>query len=171
VLVDSPRAAAPLLNRIEEMGGVRLAFLTHRDDVADHAKLRERFGCDRVLHRADVSRGTREVEVQLEGTDPVELGPGLVAIPVPGHTRGSCALLVDDEYLFTGDHLWAEDDGTLGMGRTVCWYSWDEQVASLEKLLSHRFTWVLPGHGRRTRAASPEAMHAEVHRLLRRLRR
>ena len=170
VLVDSPRAAAPLLERIESLGGARLNFLTHRDDVADHAKLHARFGCDRVLHEADLSRSTREVEVQLEGGEPVELGPGLVAIPVPGHTRGSCALLVDETYLFSGDHLWAENDGSLGMGRSVCWYSWDEQVRSLEKLLAHRFRWVLPGHGRRAQVGSPDEMRGRIRRLLRGLR-
>jgi len=170
VLIDSPRAAGPLLDRIDALGGVRLMFLTHRDDVADHARLRERFGCDRVLHRADVSRDTREVEVKLEGDDPVELGPGLLAIPVPGHTRGSSALLVDDEYLFTGDHLWAADGGSLEMGRGVCWYSWDEQVRSLEKLLAFRFRWVLPGHGRRIDAGSAEEMRGKVRRLLREVR-
>lgn len=170
VLVDSPRAARPLLDRIESMGGVRLNFLTHRDDVADHARLRTRFGCDRVLHQADVSSATREVEIQLAGDDPVELGRGLLAIPVPGHTRGSCALLVDGEYLFTGDHLWADDDGTLAMGRGVCWYSWEEQVRSLEKLTAYRFRWVLPGHGRRVSAASAAEMQSLVRALLRRLR-
>src|ERR1700722_18446434 len=38
VLVDSPRFTTPLVKRIEEMGGVNLMFLTHRDDIADHAK-------------------------------------------------------------------------------------------------------------------------------------
>jgi glyoxylase-like metal-dependent hydrolase (beta-lactamase superfamily II)/ferredoxin len=170
VLIDSPRAARPLLDRIEALGGARLLFLTHRDDVADHARLRARFGCDRVLHRSDVSSGTRQVELQLEGEGPVELGPGLLAIPVPGHTRGSCALLVDDEYLFTGDHLWADEGGSLEMGRGVCWYSWDEQVRSLEKLLAYRFRWVLPGHGRRARAATAEEMREKVRRLLDELR-
>ena len=32
-------------------------------------------------------------------------------IPVPGHTRGSAALL-HGSTLFTGDHLWADDVGT-----------------------------------------------------------
>lgn len=169
VLVDSPRAAGPLLDRIEALGGARLLFLTHRDDVADHARLRSRFGCDRVLHRSDMSRETREVEVKLEGEDTVELGPGLLAIPVPGHTRGSCALLVDGEYLFTGDHLWAAEDGSLEMGRGVCWYSWDEQVRSLEKLLDHRFRWVLPGHGRRLQARSAGDMREKIRGLLGRL--
>ncbi len=55
VLVDSPRAAKPLLDRLAEGGGVALMFLSHRDDVADHAKIRERFGCERVMHRDDAS--------------------------------------------------------------------------------------------------------------------
>jgi glyoxylase-like metal-dependent hydrolase (beta-lactamase superfamily II) len=35
VLVDSPRFASPLVRRLEELGGVALMVLTHRDDVAD----------------------------------------------------------------------------------------------------------------------------------------
>lgn len=33
------------------------------------------------------------------------------AIPVPGHTRGHLAYLVDDKYLFTGDAIWLGSDG------------------------------------------------------------
>src|SRR5712691_2980148 len=33
LLVDSPRFARQLVKRIEEMGGIRLMFLTHRDDI------------------------------------------------------------------------------------------------------------------------------------------
>jgi glyoxylase-like metal-dependent hydrolase (beta-lactamase superfamily II)/ferredoxin len=143
VLVDSPRAAAPLMKRLEELGGVRRMFLTHQDDVADHAGFHARFGCERIIHRADDHIGA---ELSLEGER--ELAPGLLAIPVPGHTRGSCALLVEEKYLFTGDHLWADDGGFLQMSRGVCWYSWSEQKKSLRKLLDYRFEWVLPGHGR-----------------------
>jgi glyoxylase-like metal-dependent hydrolase (beta-lactamase superfamily II)/ferredoxin len=168
-IVDSPRAARPLLERIAAMGGARWNFLTHRDDVADHAVLHERFDCERVLHKADVSRATREVERQLDGDAPVELDRGMLAIPVPGHTRGSCALLVDETYLFTGDHLWAEDDGSLGMSRSVCWWSWEAQVASLRKVLDYPFRWVLPGHGRPLRTASNESMRAAVRELVRRV--
>src|SRR6266545_5011786 len=38
VLVDSPRFARPLAERIRALGGARWLFLTHRDDVADHAR-------------------------------------------------------------------------------------------------------------------------------------
>ena len=53
ILVDSPRFAAPLVRRIEQMGGVALMFLSHRDDIADHAKFAAHFGCPRVMHEAD----------------------------------------------------------------------------------------------------------------------
>ena len=171
VLVDSPRMASPLASRFDELGGVRQLFLTHRDDVADHAEWAARLGCERILHARDVTSGTRAVERKLEGDEPIRLADDLVAIPVPGHTRGSVALLYGDEVLFTGDHLWATEDGTrLHASRSVCWYSWPEQIRSVERLLEHRFSIVLPGHGRRFRAKSANAMRGELERLIARMR-
>jgi glyoxylase-like metal-dependent hydrolase (beta-lactamase superfamily II)/ferredoxin len=167
VLVDSPRAAEPLLKRIDAMGGVRHMFLTHRDDVADHAILQRRFGCQRILHERDVTGGTRGVERKLAGPDPISLAPDLVAIPVPGHTPGSAVLLYRETFLFTGDHLMGdEDDGRLYASRGVCWYSWPEQVRSMERLLDFRFEWVLPGHGGQYQAASAAAMRKELERVV-----
>ena len=167
VLVDSPRAAGPLLARIERLGGVRMMFLTHRDDVADHEKLHRRFGCERVIHEADMTRATRDVERKVAGSTPVDLSPGLTMIPTPGHTRGHAVLLWGERYLFTGDHLaWSPDAGRLYAFRDACWYSWDEQVRSMRRLLDHRFEWVLPGHGWRWRAPSAEAMRSELQRCV-----
>ncbi|HVY48016.1 MAG TPA: MBL fold metallo-hydrolase [Minicystis sp.] len=172
-LVDSPRAAKPLLRRLEALGGVRTMLLTHRDDVADHALFARTFAAERVLSTRDVGAGTREVETKLEGDAPVRLDDDLVAIPVPGHTRGSVAYLYRETYLFAGDHLWADEDreGELDAGRSVCWYSWAEQTKSMERLLDFSFTWVLPGHGRRFRASSPEAMRSALLRLVARMKR
>lgn len=165
VLVDSPRWSAALADRIEALGGARAMVLTHRDDVADHAAWRRRLGCERVIHRADVSADTRACERIVDGE--TRLAPDLLVIPVPGHTRGSIALL-HEGVLFSGDHVWATDDQQgLECGRDVCWYSWPEQRRSIEKLAEHDFVWVLPGHGRRFRAASPAAMRAELLRLAR----
>lgn len=147
VLVDSPRAAAPLMAAIERLGGVRWMFLTHRDDVADHAAYARRFGAERAMHRRDVTAGTREVERVLDGDAPVALAEDLLVVPVPGHTPGSAALLFRD-VLFTGDHLWGTRDGRLHASRSVCWYDWGEQRRSVERLLALRFVHVLPGHGR-----------------------
>jgi len=168
VLVDSPRAARPLFERIAALGGVRTLVLSHRDDVADHAAFARRFGCRRVMHAADAGR--LPIERRISGTDPVALDGELTLIPVPGHTRGSMALLYRDKFLFTGDHLWwDEDDERLDMGREVCWYSWSEQIRSLERLRDLRFQWVLPGHGRRFRARSADEMRAALDQSIMRI--
>ncbi len=167
VLVDSPRAAGPLLTALEARGGVRTLFLTHRDDVADHAALARRFGCERILHADDLTTGTRDIERPLEGSEPVALAPDLLAIPTPGHTRGHAVLLYNEKFLFTGDHLaWSERRGHLVGFRDACWYSWPEQIKSMERLLDHSFEWVLPGHGQRYQAASPAHMRRELERCI-----
>jgi glyoxylase-like metal-dependent hydrolase (beta-lactamase superfamily II) len=142
-------------------------FLTHRDDVAFHQLFHDHFGCERFLHEADVSSGTRDVEHKLRGADAIALADDLLVIPVPGHTRGSAALLFRDEYLFSGDHLsWSSDDAALDAHPRVCWYSWLEQVRSMEKLLGYRFRWLLPGHGEPFGAESAEAMRNLVEQWL-----
>jgi glyoxylase-like metal-dependent hydrolase (beta-lactamase superfamily II)/ferredoxin len=167
VLVDSPRAAGPLLARIAELGGVRWLFLSHRDDVADHAQFHERFGCTRVLHRDDMGPGTRDLERPIVGLDPVELAPDLTVIPVPGHTRGSAALLYKRKFLFTGDHLaWDRDSKRLDAMRSVCWWSPDAQLRSLERLLAYEFEWILPGHGDPWHAPSPAVLRSELAALV-----
>jgi glyoxylase-like metal-dependent hydrolase (beta-lactamase superfamily II)/ferredoxin len=175
VLVDSPRFAGPLVKRIEKMGGVRLMFLTHRDDVADHQKWAGRFGCDRVLHRDDLTRSTAAVERILSGLRATDLDSDLVAIPTPGHTRGHTVLLYRNRYLFSGDHLWWSAAGdALQASESVCWYSWAEQIRSMERLLDYRFEWVLPGHGRRVHLSSKlcrEQLERCIARMQRRSRR
>jgi glyoxylase-like metal-dependent hydrolase (beta-lactamase superfamily II)/ferredoxin len=168
LLVDSPRAAGPLLAELERRGGVATMFLTHRDDVADHAAFRRKFSCERVLHEADVSRGTAEIERVLKGTTPVALGEDLLAIPTPGHTRGHAVLLYRNRFLFTGDHLaWSRRRKGLVAFRDACWYSWEEQTKSMERLLDYSFEWVLPGHGGWHHADSPAAMRRELERCVR----
>jgi glyoxylase-like metal-dependent hydrolase (beta-lactamase superfamily II) len=150
VLVDSPRFTPPLVKRLEAMGGVRYLYLTHRDDVADHAKFHDYFGCDRILHKDEINADTRSVEIQLSGTETVQLAPDLLIIPVPGHTKGHTVLLYNQQFLFSGDHLaWSDDRQQLVAFRSVCWYSWTEQTKSMQRLADYSFEWVLPGHGRR----------------------
>lgn len=165
-LVDSPRFAAPLVKDLEAHGGVRRMLLTHQDDVADHHKFHERFGCERVLHRDDVRVGTATVERQPTGLDPVPLDDDLLMIPTPGHTKGHAVYLVRNEFLFTGDHLaWDSDEERLYAFRKACWYSWSEQIKSMHRLLDYRFEWVLPGHGRPVHLP-PNEMHAHLERCI-----
>ena len=166
VLVDSPRFTAPLVRRIEAMGGVRWMFLTHQDDVADHRRFRERFGCDRIMHAGDAFF---PVERTIDGRDPVRLEDDLVVLPTPGHTAGHQVLLHRDRYLFTGDHVWWDPQaGRLSASRRYCWHSWSEQRRSMKRLLDLSFDWILPGHGARHYAPVP-LMREHVEDLLARM--
>jgi glyoxylase-like metal-dependent hydrolase (beta-lactamase superfamily II)/ferredoxin len=169
LLIDSPRFASPLVKRIAELGGVRWMFLTHRDDVADHERWAARFNAERIMHSDDIGRGLSGIERKLKGNDAVSLDD-LTIIPTPGHTRGHAVLLYRDKYLFSGDHLWwSPNYQSLHASQGVCWYSWSEQMRSVERLLDYEFEWVLPGHGRRAHLGRGE-MRAELIRSIARLR-
>lgn len=166
ILVDSPRFTPPLVKRLEEMGGIRYMYLTHRDDIADHQKFAEHFQCQRILHADDISADTRNVEIQLTGLEPFTLTEDILIIPVPGHSKGHTVLLYKNKFLFTGDHLaWSENLHQLNAFRDFCWYSWTEQIKSMRKLANYSFEWVLPGHGRRFHA-DVETMHQQMHKCI-----
>jgi glyoxylase-like metal-dependent hydrolase (beta-lactamase superfamily II)/ferredoxin len=151
VLVDSPRFTPPLVKQIEQMGGVKYMYLTHRDDVADHGKFNAHFGCERILHQDDISLDTQDVEVILTGTDNYQL---------------ATVLLYDNNFLFTGDHLaWSDNYHQLIAFRGACWYSWTELTKSMAKLTNYSFEWVLPGHGRRYHA-NTQKMQQELAKCL-----
>jgi glyoxylase-like metal-dependent hydrolase (beta-lactamase superfamily II)/ferredoxin len=171
ILVDSPRFARALVERIEALGGVKLMFLTHRDDVADHRKFHAHFGCERAIHARDATRATDDVEIKLEGDAPMALDDDVVLLPTPGHTAGSTSLLYRERFLFSGDHLWWDRDlGAIDAEEAVCWYDWDAQRRSVERLLAYRFEWLLPGHGERCHFPAAK-MNAELARTMKRLGR
>ncbi len=162
VLVDSPRFVPALVKQLEAMGGIRYLYLTHRDDVADHQAFHDHFGCERILHKDEISAGTASVEQPLTGLDPVQLAPDLQIIVVPGHTRGHTVLLYQGRILFSGDHLaWSSRLQHLVAFRRACWYSWSELLTSMERLATYTFEWVLPGHGHRYQA-DREMMQAQM---------
>ena len=166
VLVDSPRFASRLVKRIEELGGVRWMFLSHVDDIADHAKFRRHFGCERIIHRREMRAAIAGIEHTLEGDEQQEIVPEFLAIPTPGHTRGHMVCLYRERFLFTGDHLWwSPEQRRLSASSRYCWYSWPKQIESMQRLLSYDFEWVLPGHGQRHHA-SAEEMHASLARCM-----
>ncbi|BAQ66434.1 MBL fold metallo-hydrolase [Geminocystis sp. NIES-3709] len=150
ILVDSPKFNPALVKRLEEMGGIKYLYLTHKDDIADHQKFHDHFNCDRILHRDDITSTTQNIEIPLDIDKPLQFESEIVIIPVPGHTKGHTVMLCKDEFLFTGDHLaWSENLNQLIAFKNHCWYSWEKLAESMEKLTPYSFNWVLPGHGRR----------------------
>jgi glyoxylase-like metal-dependent hydrolase (beta-lactamase superfamily II)/ferredoxin len=167
-LVDSPKFLPQLVRQFESRGGIAHIFLTHRDDVADADRYAAYFSSRRVIHRSELS-SQPGAEVVLEGDDPTELAPGLIAIPTPGHTSGHCCLLFRDRFLFTGDHLdFDRDSQRLAASEDYCWYSWRRQAESMRRLATYRFEWVLPGHGQRVHLPSDE-MHRQLLDLVARM--
>jgi len=178
VLVDSPSFSPPLVKQLEALGGLRYLYLTHRDDVADHAKFQAHFSqqndqwnpegqaCERILHKDEISSDTTAVEIQPEDREVMAIAPDLQIIPMPGHTEGHTVLLYQGKYLFTGDHLaWSSRlDQLVGFNR-FCWYDWTVQTESMKRLQQYDFEWVLPGHGRRYHAERAE-MRSQLQRCV-----
>jgi glyoxylase-like metal-dependent hydrolase (beta-lactamase superfamily II) len=147
LLIDSPRYAAELLRWFGNAGGIAHVILSHADDVADADKYAHRFSARVWIHRDDRSAAPYATDL-LEGDSERIIAPGVRAIPVPGHTRGSVVYLLDDHVLFSGDSLaWSARERDLVAFGEACWYSWTKLATSLAKLAAYRFEWLLPGHG------------------------
>jgi glyoxylase-like metal-dependent hydrolase (beta-lactamase superfamily II)/ferredoxin len=169
LLVDSPRYSAELVKWFENAGGVAHILLSHQDDVADADQYAKQFGARVWIHREDRSVAPYATDL-LEGVSTRIIASGVVAIPVPGHTRGSVVYLLDDRVLFAGDSLaWSAREQDLVAFRDACWYSWTELTTSLGKLLDYSFEWLLPGHGWPVHLARHE-MNARLHALIGRMR-
>ncbi|KAI3496056.1 hypothetical protein L1887_38406 [Cichorium endivia] len=138
ILIDSPRYTERLASNIENMGGARYMFLTHRGSVADHKKWSERFGCTRILNSTEVNVAMRDVEMKLDGCGPWSLNDDIELIHTPGHTV----------VLFTGHHL-AMEEAELAIFERYNYYSVAIQLDSVAMLLELDFEWILPGHARR----------------------
>lgn len=140
------------MRRIESRrlgNGISHIFLTHRDDVADAERYAKHFRSCRIIHREELA-SQPEAERVLDGVGPWELAPDLLAIATPGHTKGHCALLFRDRFLFTGDHLdWDRDEQQLAASKNYCWYSWPLQIQSMRRLADYTFEWILTGHGQK----------------------
>jgi len=165
--IDAPKFVPRLVNWLAERGGLKYIFLTHRDDCADAAKFAARFGAKRIIHRGDLA-AQPDAEIVVDGEGPLTIEPGVVVVPTPGHTLGHCMLVWHDRYLFSGDvftnSLYGKQ-GLVAYDAHWCWYSYEMQTESIEKLKQYTFEWVFPGHGRFTHAPADE-MQAQLARAI-----
>ncbi|MFI1972153.1 4Fe-4S domain-containing protein [Streptomyces cinnamoneus] len=164
MMVDTPRWSPSLAVRHEALGPVTDVLLTHRDHAAHGRRYADRFGARLWIHEGDLDAAP-DADRVLRGTEPTEIGEGVLAVPFPGHTRGSVLYLADDRYCFSGDSFyWSRALSDLAVADSVTWYSIGELAASLARAAgSLRFEWLLPGHGDRR--------HLPADDMARRLRR
>ncbi|MGW7414782.1 4Fe-4S domain-containing protein [Streptomyces sp. NPDC054863] len=150
MMVDTPRWSTSLAARHEALGPVTDVLLTHRDHAAHGRRYADRFGARLWIHEGDLDAAP-DADRVLRGTDPAEIAEGVIAFPLPGHTRGSVLYVADERYCFSGDSFyWSRTTADIEVADNVTWYSIEELAASLART-AHllRFEWLLPGHGDR----------------------
>ena len=169
-MVDAPRWTRAVVDAIEHLGGLALILLTHRDDVADAERYARRFDAQVWIHADDGDAAPFATKL-LQGAAARPIGDEWLAIPVPGHTKGSMVYLFEGHALFTGDSVaWSVEREDLIAFRDACWFSWSEQTRSLRRLLDYRFDWIFAGHGG-SRYLPFEEMHRRLKGLVARMER
>lgn len=171
VMIDAPRWTREVVEPVERMGGIDAVLLTHCDDVADADRYADHFGARAVWIHADDRDAAPYATDLIDGTEPVELSPGVIAFPVPGHTEGSVLFHVDGHLLFSGDSLaWDRRRDELMGFRRACWYSWEAQTDSLGRFAESglRFDRLFCGHGW-SHDADADWFDRELHALVARM--
>ncbi|WP_372406734.1 MBL fold metallo-hydrolase [Streptomyces luteireticuli] len=170
MMIDTPRWSRELAERYAAPGPVTDVLLTHRDHAAHGRRYADHFGARLWIHEGDLDAAP-DADRVIRGLDPVGIGEGVAAHPLPGHTRGSVLYLADDRYCFSGDSFyWSRTTDDLEIAESVTWYSVEELARSLADAAGRlRFEWVLPGHGGRRRLPAGE-MAARLRALAERTR-
>ncbi|KOV67600.1 MBL fold metallo-hydrolase [Streptomyces sp. MMG1121] len=170
MLVDTPRWSTSLAARYEALGPVTDVLLTHRDHAAHGRRYADRLGARLWIHEGDLDAAP-DADHVLSGTDPKEIAEGVIAFPLPGHTKGSVLFVADERYCFSGDSFyWSRTTGDIEVAESVTWYSIGELAASLGRTADRlRFEWLLPGHGDR-RHLPADDMAERLRRLTARTR-
>ncbi|MFC7060275.1 MBL fold metallo-hydrolase [Halobacillus seohaensis] len=121
----------------------------HADHISGGRELAEKVGGTYYLPPKDATEVTFDYEALEEGNDIVVGNTTVRAQPIysPGHTLGSTSLIIDDQYLLTGDILFVKSIGRPDLaGKAEDWVGdLRETLYSRYKELSDDLV-VLPAH-------------------------
>jgi len=167
IIIDPADASGKVVTEITKSGiTIKLIVNTHGhgDHIGGNTYFSEKLKAEIAIHSADADMLTdpaknlssyingelvsKKAAIILAHNSEISLGNKIMrVIHTPGHTRGSICLLADN-YLFSGDTLFAES-----VGRTdLPGGNQDQILSSITKLLFvlPDDTYVLPGHGKPT---------------------
>jgi glyoxylase-like metal-dependent hydrolase (beta-lactamase superfamily II) len=149
ILIDCPALDATNQNFLQQHGGVRWLFLTHRGAIGKTAEFQKIFNCEIIMQEQEayllpgVTVTTFSQEYALDDM--------LQAIWTPGHSPGSCCLYYREfgGVLFSGRHLLPNLQGQPVPLRTAKTFHWPRQINSIQ-LLCDRFSletlhYICPG--------------------------
>lgn len=138
VLVDCPAWNAANQTFLQEQGGVRWLFLTHRGSIAQAKEIQQVLGCEIVIQEQEayLLPGLEVTPFQQD----FALG-AYQAIWTPGHSPGSACLYSPSKggILFSGRHLLPNAQGDPTPLRIAKTFHWRRQIQSVQRLLD-RFT-------------------------------
>ncbi|MFI1329565.1 hypothetical protein ACH4U7_05340 [Streptomyces sp. NPDC020845] len=117
-------------------------YVTHGRKYADA------FGARLWIHEGDL-RSRPDADSVIRGQDPIEIGPGVMAHPFPGHTKCSTLFIADKKFCFSGDAVFSSrSEQDLEVPDSVVYDSIKTLAESVARGAEElTFEWVLPGHG------------------------
>ncbi|OKH19647.1 MBL fold metallo-hydrolase [Hydrococcus rivularis NIES-593] len=135
ILIDCPASDEENLRFLQEKGGVRWLFVTHRGGIGKKVKqMQAVLGCE-VLIQEQEAYLLPEVDVTSFERE-FSLSPNCYAIWTPGHSPGSSCLYWSyyGGVLFSGRHLLPDREGKPVPLRTAKTFHWYRQLRSIEAL-------------------------------------
>ncbi|MDJ0706573.1 MAG: MBL fold metallo-hydrolase [Leptolyngbyaceae cyanobacterium MO_188.B28] len=149
ILIDCPAWEESTHQFLQDHGGVRWLFLTHRGGIGQVAKIQDALGCEVVIQEQEAYL-IPEISVTSFQYEFV-FSPTSRAFWTPGHSPG-CACLHHSEYggvLFTGRHLLPTREGQPAPLRVSKTFHWPRQLRSVKRLLddfnSETLSYLCPG--------------------------
>lgn len=170
ILIDVPAYRKEVIRALQERGGVRYIFITHKDDIGSAGTFQEFFHARIILHRSE-AHYVRDGQVDIAFDGDLSLYPDVVIVHLPGHTPGSAALLDlrAPAALFCGDAINVKDTHELFVPRHPFDFDARLKRITLRKLLQYPFELVLPAHPAHPGLYLPAGGRQHLEQLLRRI--
>jgi glyoxylase-like metal-dependent hydrolase (beta-lactamase superfamily II) len=135
ILIDCPAWTQEYEAFLQDQGGVRWLFLTHRGGIGKRVEqMQQALGCEVVIQEQEAYL-LPGVEVTTFEKEFHEL-PHCQAVWTPGFSPGSSCLYYEKQggVLFCGRHLLPNQQGEVSLLRTGKTFHWFRQLRSLETL-------------------------------------
>ncbi|MEM7713227.1 MAG: MBL fold metallo-hydrolase [Cyanobacteria bacterium P01_A01_bin.68] len=149
ILIDCPAWDKNTQDFLENNGGVRWLFISHRGAIGKSEEIQKNFGCE-ILIQEQVAYLLPESRVTAF-TEKFTIDSVSQVIWTPGHSPGSSCLYhnSDGGILFTGRHLLPNREAEPVPLRTSKTFHWHRQIKSIKSLLE-KFTpqtlkYICPG--------------------------
>ncbi|WOD40999.1 MBL fold metallo-hydrolase [Nodosilinea sp. E11] len=134
ILIDAPPWDEGTRDWLNDRGGVRSLFITHRGGLGRAAAIQKALGCEIVIQEQEAYLLPDSPKTAFHHT--FSFSPQIEAFWTPGHSPGSSCLYYSayGGVLFTGRHLLPNQSGEPEPLRLAKTFHWPRQLQQVEKL-------------------------------------